>query len=195
MKSFKNMPHQFVPLTSSWYLGRHIAMGLTFFMKQFKIESKKHGNHFVLIDDEDYDRIKSFNWFIVRMRNSFYAIRNNWVNGKNKAILMHRFLLDIKSGSIGDHKNGNTLDNTKENLRLCTNTENIVNSGMRKNNTSGFKGVHFVNERRRKKFLAKIRANGRNVYLGHFKYAIDAAIAYNNAAVRLHGEFANLNKI
>jgi hypothetical protein len=93
-----------------------------------------------------------------------------------------------------DHKNGNTLDNTRGNLRECTNAQNHQNIPKNHNrpSTSKFKGVV---SRPKDKWEANIRANNKLLYLGTFSSEIDAALAYNDAAQRLHGDFAILNDV
>src|SRR5678815_2653841 len=97
------------------------------------------------------------------------------------------------SGAIGvDHKNGNGLDNRRENLRVCTQAENLAN--MRKHRgVSRYKGVTWDSSRRR--WLAQIKNHGPNVNLGRYDSEVDAAHAYNEAALRLKGEYALLNEI
>lgn len=98
-----------------------------------------------------------------------------------------------------DHINHNTLDNRKENLRLCSVNENNYNRKINKNNNSGYKGVHLARYNRKNKiyiyYRAKIQTDNIEVSLGLFKTAKDAAIAYNEAAKKYHGEFAYLNPI
>lgn len=103
---------------------------------------------------------------------------------------MHRMLLDIPDGKQTDHINRNKLDNRKVNLRICTNSENGRNKGTRKGSLSGYKGV----SKHRDKWQARIRLNGEQTYLGIFENIIDAALAYNKAAIIVHGEFACLNE-
>jgi len=90
-----------------------------------------------------------------------------------------------------DHINGNPLDNRKSNLRICTHAENSNNTGPRKNNTSGYKGVYWA--KRNKRWLAQITHNGKQVYIGHYKDKEEAARAYDAKAKEFQGEFAYLN--
>lgn len=88
-----------------------------------------------------------------------------------------------------DHKNNNTTDNRLSNLREATQQQNIRNSRKRKGCTSRFKGVAFI----RNRWESTISVSGKKKYLGRFKSEESAARAYDNAAVRLFGDFAKLN--
>ena len=106
---------------------------------------------------------------------------------------MHRLILglSIKDGIFTDHINGNILDNRRANLRTCTNSQNQANSKLRKDNTSGYKGVNFIPKT--KNWQASIRLKGKKLYLGHFVNKELAARAYNSAAKLYFGKFAKLN--
>ena len=88
-----------------------------------------------------------------------------------------------------DHINGNCADNRIVNLREANQVENLQNSGRRRNNKSGYKGVSWHSKNR--KWVAWIAANVTHIYLGRFDNIEDAADAYRRAADQLHGEFAN----
>jgi len=94
---------------------------------------------------------------------------------------------------VVDHINGNTLDNRKQNLRICEQRFNAMNRGTRKpeGKTSRFKGVHL--DKKSGLWVAAIRKDGHRTSLGYFDREIDAALAYNQAAPEYFGEFAQLN--
>jgi hypothetical protein len=100
---------------------------------------------------------------------------------------------DIPKGMVIDHLDGNPLNNQKKNLRICTHSENMRNRNLYVNNTSGFKGVYW--HKTTKKWMSYIRINKKSLYLGIYTCPIDAAKAYNDAALKYHGEFAHINKI
>jgi len=162
---------------------------------EFKIYSKKHGEKIVLIDEEDYDLIKDYKWSVRKHRNTFYSVANiKKDNKRHTTIQMHRLIIGLYDERIIDHKNRNGLDNRKENLRVCTNFENAKNARKRKDGkTSKYKGVSFRTSH--DKFLSRIQVNKKRIHLGYFKNEIEAAKAYNAAALKYHGEYAYLNAV
>ncbi len=95
-------------------------------------------------------------------------------------------------GLLVDHRNTDLLDNRRANLRLATHSQNSCNSRRDKSNTlSRYRGVSF--SKRKQKWFAAIRANGKKMWLGYFDSEEDAARAYDAAASKYHKEFARLN--
>lgn len=145
----------------------------------------------VIVDSDDYEKLTKYKW---SANGNGYAVRGVHIgNRKYRKIYMHREILNVKSSEIVDHVNGNKFDNRKENLRVVTPSQNAVNAGRRKNNSSGYKGVFY--ESRRDKWRAEIKVNYRSVFLGYFDNKEDAAKAYNKAALKHHGEYAKFNKV
>lgn len=109
----------------------------------------------------------------------------------------HRLAWLFMTGSFPkdqiDHINNIRNDNRWINLRQCNQSQNCANTGKRKNNTSGFKGVYW--SRNAKKWHASVRFKRKNFHLGYFNDKIDAAKAYNVAATKYFGKFAFQNKI
>jgi len=147
-----------------------------------------------IVDAADFDWLSRFNWYAAYGRGakeirseSYYAVRNQ----DRKMVWMHLEILGCNSDEEGDHRNNDTLDNRRDNLRKCSHLQNMHNARIRRDNTSGFKGV--ASDRTSGKFVAQIRHEGRRVKLGYFKSASDAARAYDEAALRLFGDFARLN--
>jgi len=158
---------------------------------EFTIKSKKHGEFIVLIDD-GATKILSHKWGVTKNISGFYAVRSDYSTGKKKTVILHRCITNCPRGKVVDHKNGNTLDNRKSNLRICTIAENSKNQKKTYNGkTSVYKGVYLKNKRN--KYVAEICANRVKHHLGYFETEIEAAEAYNTAAIQYHGEFANLN--
>ena len=158
-------------------------------MKQIKLTREKYA----LVDDEDYEWLNQWKWYANKGGNTYYAVRNmRCKNGKRTIVTMHREILKPKKELVCDHINGNGLDNRRENLRICTQAENLYNRQPQKNTLSGFKGVHWHN--RDKLWQARITCNHKRINLGFFKRQVDAARAYNKAALLYHGTFARLNE-
>ncbi len=141
-----------------------------------------------MVDDEDFEYLSKYKW---TYHHKNYAIRYDYSNSQKKFLLMHRVIMKAKKGQIVDHKDGNGLNNSKDNLRFCTSSGNMQNSKLAVNNTSGYKGV-FGKEN---SWRASVGKNGKRYWLGTFKNKIDAVKAYNLKAKELHGEFARLNDI
>lgn len=144
-----------------------------------------------LINTEDYDYLNQFKWCAMYNGYAWYAVRNIPKNGKQTTIRMHREILKTPQDMDTDHINMNGLDNRRNNLRICTRSQNYMNRGKYKDNISGYKGVYWYN----KKWVAQIKVNAKQIYLGRFKDKEQAAEAYNKAAKKYHGEFARLNNI
>ncbi len=149
---------------------------------------------FALVDDEDFEWLSEFKWYCSSCTQSgvtrFYAARNMKIYGKPRTRSMHRIMIGVPNLQV-DHKDGNGLNNQRENLRLCTQSQNLANQVNHKH--GGFKGVHFMKSFN--KWHAYINKERRRFNLGYFDYAVDAAISYNEKAKELFGEFANLNII
>lgn len=140
-----------------------------------------------LVDDEDYDYLSKYTWYNIKG----YARSSKMKQGKTTNIAIHRLITNCPKGKVVDHINRNPLDNRKCNLRICTQKGNIANSKIFSNNTTGYKGVSF--NKKQKTYLSHINVDQRQLYLGNFETAEDAANAYNNAAILYFKEFARLN--
>jgi hypothetical protein len=164
----------------------------TFFMKEIVVHSKKHGNVVALVDDEDFEMLSKFHWWRGGNRKQYAYQSNSIGNRRYRHKAMHRMIMGYPDSFI-DHRDGNGFDNRKENLRLCTQRQNTWNKSVQHNSKTGFRGVFFQKELG--KFRALIRIDGKQKHIGCFSNAIDAAIAWNNQALKSWGEYARLNKI
>lgn len=130
-----------------------------------------------IIDAEDYEKIKNICW----VESRGYIVGRDCEN--SKVIKLHNYILGTK---IADHINRNTLDNRKENLRECTQSQNSKNQSKPKNSTCMFMGVSFCHN----KYEARIGYNKKKIHLGSFDNMEDAIIARLKAEKKYFGEFA-----
>ena len=148
---------------------------------------------FTIVDDEDYEPLMKFKWCAYKDRNTFYACRNVRIGSGQRKLQMHRHLLGVDDPTIQiDHRNGDGLDNQRANLRKCTNAQNQMNQRLSRANTSGYKGVTWYKPLN--SWCARIQINKKLIHIGYYANINDAAIAYNERAKVLFGEFAFLNK-
>lgn len=148
------------------------------------------------ISPEDAERVLRYSWcahVIPRKWRSplVYGKRATQVGGKHVTILLHRFILDAPDGMNVDHIDGDGLNCTRENLRLVTHAQNILNAGPRTTLTSRYKGVYW--NKKQRVYMSRIQVDRTCHYLGRFDDPIEAARAYDRAARQLHGQYARLN--
>jgi len=148
-------------------------------------------NKVALVDDADYEWLNQWKWYAQKGRYTFYACRKIKKKGKWKLLQMHRLIMNAKKGQMVDHENGNGLDNQRDNLRFCTHGQNMANR--KSSGISKYLGVNW--HKRDKRWQVHITTNKRNIPLGYYKDEKEAARIYNKAALKHHGEFANLNLI
>jgi hypothetical protein len=147
-----------------------------------------------IIDDEDFEKISNINWYVSTF--GYVVGYGKMVNGKRKLYRMHRVIVDAPKDKVVDHVDGNKLNNQKSNLRICTPKDNNRNLKKRKNTKSKYKGVRKVKRAKGPDvYRATIQPEGKHIHLGYYKNEIDAAIAYNEAAIKYYKEFAKLNEI
>jgi len=145
-----------------------------------------------LVDDEDYEYLMLYakRWQAVRATSgSWYAVGHKKMSGAGGQQYMHRVILRAPSRRHVDHKNRNTLDNRRMNLRFASRAQNGWNRGVLVSNTSGFKGVNKF----RSRWQARITVDCKRIFIGYFDTPNAAAKAYDEHAKRLHGSFACLN--
>jgi hypothetical protein len=143
------------------------------------------------VDDADYPFLSQFKW---HLSYSGYPTRTLWLGRQyrptHRELPMHHHLCRVTPQQpYADHRSGNKLDNRRANLRPTNKSQNGSNRGMARHNTTGFKGV----SKHGRRFIAQIRCNNKNRYLGRFSNPEDAARAYDKAAKVAFGEYAVLN--
>ena len=164
--------------------------------RELIIESPKYGRHIVQLDEEDWDKVSQYKWYLMRGHSTYYAKRNlpRRADGSRPApISLHRDLAGCPKGMMVDHINGNGLDNRKENIRICTMSQNMMNRSKTVQNSTGFKGVYKTGDSKLNPYSAKIQKDGKVYCLGHYSAAEEAARSYDRKAIELFGEFAVLN--
>lgn len=143
-----------------------------------------------IIDADDYPIVSQYKWYAAPSKSGkYYAVTSG---RRMKTTGMHQLILGCKAPVIADHIDcAATLDNRRANLRVSDYSGNSINCGIKKTNTSGYRGV----SKRGKYWEAGIKLHGKTTYLGWFSTPQEAAIAYNKASADLHGELAFQNII
>jgi hypothetical protein len=156
--------------------------------------------HEIKVDLDDLERLINFkySWHVWwnKKTQSFYAmctVYTGMVNGSptNQIIYLHRYIMNASDNDYVDHRNFDTLDNTKNNLRVTTNAKNSQHkNGKNKNNTSGHRNVSW--NKTRQKWAVQLQVNGKNKVLGWFKYEeLENAAEFAEEMRQLYyGEFA-----
>lgn len=141
----------------------------------------------VMVDDEDYDKLIKFKWSLTQKGHVCATVNR-------KTVYMHQLLLsDLPEGYTPDHKDRNSLNNQKDNLRPATYSQQMCNTERKGRLYSKYRGVTF--HKRDNKWQACIRFQNKVKFLGYFLNEKEAALAYNKTAKILHGEFATLNEV
>lgn len=161
-------------------------------MMEIPLTRGKHYTAIALVDDEDYPLVSQYVWHIAdrgRTRRKFYAVRNlRKPDGTWTQQFMHNLIMNAKGI---DHKDNNGLNNQRLNLRVANQMQNGGNMTPRQGSSSKYKGVSWRKDR--DNWTAYIHAGGRKKTLGSFDSEIEAAKAYDRAALTYFGEFAKLN--
>ena len=122
-------------------------------MKKIKLTQKKYA----LVDNEDFDKINNFKW---------HYNSNGYARTSNPKLYMHHLIKPIFNNFEIDHINRNRLDNRKSNLRIVNHSDNLINTSLRKDNKSGYKGVSW--DKFRNKWTTRIQVNKKNISLGRY---------------------------
>src|SRR3990167_6584732 len=149
-------------------------------MKKIKLTRGKYA----LVDDKDHNWLNQWKWYTKFTKWTYYVVRDQHIlgSGKNeikKRIRMHRLIMDCPRNKVIDHKDHNGLNNQRSNLRIVTSSQNNMNNRLRSDNTSKFKGVTWDKEK--KKWLAQLCINKKNINLGRFQEINQAIMARREA--------------
>jgi hypothetical protein len=147
-----------------------------------------------IVDTADFKWLNQWKWFArwSKFTKSFYAIRNrSRTEIGTPTVYMAREILNCKSGEKADHKDRNTLNHRRNNLRIATSSQNKTNQGIYSNNTSGLKGISW--HKQCGMWRVDISWKGKRYYLGLFSSRKKGSKARDEMAKKLHGEFASLN--
>lgn len=133
------------------------------------------------IDLEDLDKVKNICW---------YKNKHGYIAGlyNNKIVLIHRFILDTPDDLLVDHRNHNTSDNRKSNLRIATRTQNNINVKLRTDSSSGVTGVNWNKES--SQWVVRIGVNKKRIYLGQFDTLEEAIAIRKEAEEKYFGEWS-----
>ena len=152
------------------------------------------GPRYAIVDPEDYERLRKYEWFLNKRGHCFYTFRKepNKKTRKESLIQMHQDIIKVPKGMVIDHINHDGMDNRQANLRAATTAQNSHNrKKLSRQCSSKYKGVWW--HKSSLKWQARIMFEKKRIHLGTFKNEIDAARAYDEAAKKYHGEFACLN--
>jgi hypothetical protein len=162
-----------------------------------QVDSPKYGVFIVLIDAEDAERVSKHTWAVTMSGRGHIYFRTTVrkPDGKQTALLLHRFLKSCPDGLQVDHHRSEYMDLRKNELRCVYNQQNGYNRRSHSNTTSRFKGVSWFKQN--SKWQVGISHNGKSMHLGLFPPGPEgerlAARAYDAKAIEMFGEYAKLN--
>ena len=162
------------------------------------VESKNKycpGKHTIIIDTEDWDKVKEYRWCIRAGPVNRYPYAMTAIphpdgglkkcgRKRTTTLSLHHLILGKPpKGKVTDHRNHNGLDNRKDNLRILTQSQNMFNRRGKRNTSSRYKGISWCKDRG--KWRASIWINKKNIYIGYFTCEKEAAMAVNDKAREL----------
>jgi hypothetical protein len=157
-------------------------------MKKIELSGKRGKGKFTLVDDDVYSLISAHKWYYMKNKSG-----NQYAYGiiDGKQILLHRLIKTPTRGKVIDHVDHNGLNNTRENLRICSFQQNT----RYKQKSGKPKGAYPLKTKSGTRWRSYITLDGVTTYVGTYSTQKEAAEAYNNAANKYFKEFAKLNKV
>lgn len=159
-------------------------------MKRIALFGKYGAGKLALVDDDLYDHLLQWRWHANERGYPYRSVSTG--NGRSRMHFMHWDVLTPPPGMIVDHLDRDPLNNQRSNLRVCTHSQNSMNVATRRTNKAGLKGVYPNSSG---KWRATVYVKGSRYELGTFETKHEAALSYNEAARKYHGEFAFINSI
>ena len=147
---------------------------------------------FAIVDDVDYEFLMQFKWCAINPGGAWRPMRKSKQYGTWRNLYMYHVIMarmGIFDFDCVDHIDRNPLNNRRSNLRPATKSQNGHNCGLRRDNTTGIKGVSY--SKRDKVFQGKTKIEGQEVYCGSFDNAAEAGAAVKARRKELMGEFAD----
>lgn len=170
---------------------------------EIKVLTKQYGEKVIILDDDNFDMVKDIKWRVVKSKESkeyhdvFYArgfVPNKLIEKYGqRQVRMHRILMGATKDVQIDHINHNGLDNRLSNLRIATNSQQTANTRVQERSSTGFKGVSFRSKKNL--YVCRIRVDNKLIGGGLFKNKYQAALKYNEMAIKYFGEYACINKL
>jgi len=136
----------------------------------------------IRFDPSQEAKVLKYRWAVLEKNSGNHSLEYAYARGLTRGeapdfnLALHRYLTDAPKGKVVDHINHNTLDNRSENLRVCTQAENLLNRKKNKNNTCGIKGVSVNGTNNTNPFRAQFKGK----YIGSYKTIEEAAAGYND---------------
>lgn len=148
----------------------------------------------ILVSAADYEDLNRFTWCIHRRGKGYAQTMMKVADGKKRLVMMHRYLMRAPRWMQVDHRDGKPLNNTRENIRLATNGQNMANRGRMSTARTRYKGV-YQNVNRLKRYRVRLTKDKKVYWSCSFHYAASAAIGYNIMSRYFFGEFARGNVV